>query len=82
MTLNLRGRTTLDQTGKLTESKESGRALGLLEKLVNLSLARQEPDDPPGLGNEGRLELETADLVQLKTEDLMLGMEGQRGMKT
>lgn len=39
-----------------------------------MSLAGQEPDDPPGLWTEGRLMLET--------EDLVLGTESRQGLRT
>ena len=40
-----------------------------------MNLAGQEPDNQPGLGTEVRLMLEIADLMQLETEDLVLGTE-------
>lgn len=47
--LDLTERTTLDLPGILTLDLENSRALALLEQLVSLNLAGQEPDDPHGL---------------------------------
>ena len=82
MTLNLTGKLTLDLSGKLMLDLGNSRALDLLEKLVPLSLAGQEPDEPPGLGTEGRQILVTTELLQLETNDLVLGTECRQGLRT
>jgi hypothetical protein len=42
----------------------------------------QEPDEPPGLGTEGQQILVTTELLQLETNDLVLGTEGRQGLRT